>query len=118
MKKFLIAALVLALVVGGLYYLPTSNRQAKADYIKVSDTQVQARRGGVYEVFGQLTNEDSKPHQVKLKILFYAKDNAVIGVEESQLQNIEANSTRPFRIFTSDEISSQVRHHIQISQIK
>src|SRR5688572_10567625 len=100
-------------MVAGLYYLP-GKRETNDDFIKVTNIGVQAQKNGVYQISGNLANKDKQSHQVVVKILFYARDNAVIGVEESQVQNVAASSSRPFRIFTTDEISSRTRHEVKV----
>ena len=85
--------------------------------IVVSETTNNKGEGGIWEVYGDVTNNDSIKHTVVLKATFYGDDGNMLGIAVGAVPDIEPGKKKPFNLSTEDNVTGYSNFAIEIDQV-
>jgi hypothetical protein len=117
------------MVIGSMASKPSSNTekvssdgtkataQPKVEKMTISKSNAKNKGYGIFEVVGEIANNDSIKHSATLKATFYAKDGSIMGTALGAVNDVEPSQTKTFNLMTTDSVTGYSEFKVQIDTL-
>ena len=73
--------------------------------------------GGLKQVVGEITNNDTTKHSAIVKATFYAADGSIMGTAAGAVNDVAAGETKTFTLLTTDEVAGYKDMKVQVDTL-
>lgn len=73
--------------------------------------------GGLKQVVGEITNNDTSEHSATVKATFYAADGSILGTAVGAVNEVAAGQTKTFTLMTTDEVAGYKDMKVQVDTL-
>jgi len=91
--------------------------QPRVEKMTISNSTANSKGYGVFEVIGEITNNDSVKHSATLKATFYDRENKILGTAVGAVNDVEAGQTKTFNLMTTDSVDGYSEFKVQIDTL-
>ena len=90
---------------------------ASADNIAISNTAYTVKAGGLKEVVGEVTNNDTVARTMFLKATFYDASGGILGTANGAVDGLAPSQKKTFELITSDQVAGYKNFKVQVDSI-
>lgn len=85
--------------------------------LTISNSSVSDKGYGMYEVLGEVTNNDSEEHSGTLRATFYDKDKKILGSAVGAVNDIAPGQTKTFSLMSTDKIDGYDSFKVEVDSM-
>lgn len=98
----------------------TTNNQSKpavTEKMTITNSNAKDKGYGMWEVVGEVKNNDSIKHSATLKATFYGDSGQILGTASGAVNDVTAGETKTFNLISVDSVTGYKEMKVQVDTL-
>lgn len=95
----------------------TTKSESAKEKLTISNSVAKDKGYGMWEVVGEVKNNDISKHSATLKATFYGDSGQILGTASGAVNEISASETKTFNLISTDDVAGYKDMKVQVDTL-